>query len=145
MAERTWEDLEQPILEAVAALEHPDRSTGLADIVAASGLSAEQVKVGVSRLLPSDLLEGKEFRGDDRLLGVQGLRLLPKGRQAVDQWPSSDPAEAFLQVLAQRIAVEDDPDERGRLEKARDSAGRVGQGVLTGVITAVVQQVTGLR
>jgi hypothetical protein len=144
MAERSWEELEQPILEAVAELER-HRSTGLADIVAVTGLSAEQVKVGVSRLLPSDLLEGKELRGSARLLDVHGLRLLPKGRQAVDQWPSSDPAEAFLQVLAQRIAVEEDPEERGRLEKLWDSAGQVGKGVTAGVITAVVQQVSGLR
>ncbi len=72
------------------------------------------------------------------------LRLLPRGRQLVRQWPSSDPAEVFLQALAQRIAVEDDPEVRSRLEKLRDSAGQVGKGVAAGIITAVVQQVSGL-
>ncbi len=72
------------------------------------------------------------------------LRLRPKGRQAVGQWPSTDPAEVFLQALAQRIAVEDDPEMRSRLEKLLDSAGQVGKGVATGIITAVVQQVSGL-
>ncbi len=75
---------------------------------------------------------------------AMNLRLRPKGRQAVGQWPSTDPAEVFLQALAQRIAVEDDPEMRSRLEKLLDSAGQVGKGVATGIITAVVQQVSGL-
>lgn len=59
--------------------------------------------------------------------------------------PSADPAEAFLQALGQRIAVEDDPEERGRLQRWLDSGRQVGTGVATGVVTAVVQQMTGLR
>jgi hypothetical protein len=47
-------------------------------------------------------------------------------------------------VLAQRIAVEDDSEVRSRLEKLRDSAGQVRTGVAAGIITAVVQQVSGL-
>ncbi len=120
MVERSWEGLEQRILEAVAELEHPDRSVRLADVAKHTALSLEQVKIGVSRLLPSDLLDGKEHRGDKRLLDVRGLRLLPRGRQVVHQWPSSDPAEAFLQLLAERIAEEPDPE---GTEPARRSPG----------------------
>jgi hypothetical protein len=97
----------------------------------------------VRRLFETDLLTGSD--ASDMEFNALALRLLPKGRQAVDQWPSSDPAEAFLQVLAQRIAVEEDPEERGRLQRWLDSGRQVGTGVATGVVTAVVQQVTGLR
>jgi hypothetical protein len=143
MAERTWETLEQPILEAVAELEDLDSSLGLATIAAHTGLPLERVRIGVNRLFGSHLTgsEGSTFAG----FNVLALRLLPKGRQVVDQWPSSDPAEVFLQALAQRIAVEDDPEVRSRLERLRDSASQVGKGVLAGISTAVVQQVTGLR
>ena len=145
MAERTWDELEQPILEAVAELEDELARVHLRDVVARSGLPAERVKIGVGRLLPTDLIEGNVLPGDgDRLNHVAGLRLLPRGRQAVGQWPSADPAEAFLELLTQRIATEDDPEDRGRLEKLRDSAGQVGKGVATSVLTAFVQQVTGL-
>lgn len=144
MAERSWETLEQPILEAVA--EREDRQDSWCDIAAVAaqaGLPAEQVTIGVRRLLATDLLDGNygtAYDGSDAF----GLSLLPKGRQAVGQWPSSNPAEAFLQVLAHRIAVEEDHEVRGRLEKLRDSAGHVGKGVAAGIITAVVQQVSGL-
>lgn len=146
MAERTWEGLEQPILEAVAALEDEKPRVHLRDVVERTGLPAERVKIGVGRLLQTDLLTANVLPGDgDALNHVAGLRLLPRGRQAVGQWPSADPAEAFLQVLAQRIATEDDPEERGRMQRWLDSARQVGAGVTTGVVTAVIQQVTGLR
>lgn len=108
-----------------------------------TGLSLEQVRTGVRRLFLTDLLTGSDasdMEGFDAL----ALRLLPRGRQAVGQWPSSNPAEAFLQLLDQRIVVQDDPEERSRLEKLRDSAGQVGKGVATSVLTAFVQQMTGL-
>ncbi len=144
MVERSWEDLEQPILEAVAELEDADSSLGLPGIAAHTGLPLEQARIGVRRLFATDLLTGSDASSMGEFDAIC-LRLLPRGRQVVRQWPSSDPAEVFLQALAQRIAVEQDPEVRGRLEKARDSLGRVGQGVLAGVLTAVVQQVSGLR
>ncbi len=143
MAERSWETLEQPILEAVAELEDADVDVGLLAIADHTGLALDRVRIAVRRLLDTDLLTGIDastMGGFDAL----DLRLLPRGRQLVRQWPSSDPAEAFLQLLAERIAEEPDPEERNRLEGVRDSAGQVGKGVLTGVITALVQQVTGL-
>lgn len=143
MAERTGEDLEQPVLEAVAELEDEKRHVSLHDVAERAELPTDQVAIGVRRLLPTDLLDGTELPGD-KPYEARGLRLLPRGRQAVRQWPSADPAEAFLQALAQRIAVEPDPEQRGRLEKLRASTGEVGKGVLTGVVTALVQQVTGL-
>ncbi len=47
MAELTWESLEKPILEAVAALEDTEPSLGLATIAAHTGLPLEQVRIGV--------------------------------------------------------------------------------------------------
>ncbi len=144
MVERSWERLEQPILEAVGELEDSDESLGLPAVAEQAGIPVEQVRIGVRRLLGTDLLDGEDTTGWSGTFSAMNLRLQPKGRQAVGQWPSSDPAEAFLQLLAERIAEEPDPDERNRLEGVLDSAGQVGKGVLTGVITALVQQVAGL-
>ena len=145
MADRSWEDLEQPILEAVAALEDEIDDVGLAALVERTGLSLDEVRIGTRRLFDSDLLTGLDATAANGVFQAFSLRLLPRGRQAVGQWPSADPAEAFLQTLAQRIAVEEDPEERGRLQRWLDSGRQVGTGVATGVVTAVVQQVTGLR
>lgn len=57
----------------------------------------------------------------------------------------ADPAKACLHALAQHIAVEDDREERGRLQRWLESSRQVGRGAATDVGTAVVQQVTGLR
>ena len=139
MADSTWEHLEQPILEAVAELEDTHDPLGLEAIAEHCGLSVEQVRVGVKRLLPTDLLSGKELAGLG-VYDVMGIRLLPRGRQVVQQWPSSDPLEALLQVLSERIAQERDPDERGRLERFRDAAGSISKDVIAGTIVAVGQR-----
>ncbi len=144
MVERSWETLERPILEAVAELEDEKRHVSLHDVAERTGRPTEHVAIGVRRLFDTNLLDGKELPGA-KPYEARGLRLLPQGRQVVGQWPSSDPAEAFLELLAQRIATEEDPEERGRLERLRDSTGEVGKGVLTGIVTALVQQVTGLN
>jgi hypothetical protein len=104
MAERSWDELERPILEAVAELEDVDSSLGLPALANHTGLPLEQVRIGVRRLFETDLLTGSDA-SDMEAFDALALRLLPKGRQAVGQWPSSDPVEALLQVLAERIAV----------------------------------------
>jgi hypothetical protein len=131
MAERSWDELERPILEAVAELEDVDSSLGPPALANHTGLPVEQVRIGVRRLFETDLLTGSDDSDMGVAFAARALRLLPKGRQAVGQWPSSDPVEALLQVLAERIAVEDDPVERGRLEKARDSFAQMAKGVAT--------------
>ncbi len=113
MAERTWEVLELPILEAVAALEDKIDDVGLAALVERTGLTLDEVRIGTRRLFESDLVTGLDATAANGVFEAFTLRLLPRGRQAVGQWPSSDPGEAFLQVLTQRIAAEDDPEERG--------------------------------
>ncbi len=144
MVERSWETLEHPILEAIGELEDSDESLGLPAVAEQAGIPVEQVRIGVRRLLGTDLLDGEDMTGWSGTFSAMNLRLRPKGRQAVGQWPSSDPAEAFLQALGQRIGADHDPEERSRLEDVQRSAGEVGKGVLAGIITAVVQQVTGL-
>jgi hypothetical protein len=143
VAEPTWDRLEHPILEAVAELEDQDSSLGLPTLAQQTGLPLEQIRTGVRRLFDTDLLSGIDASTKEGFDAI-GLRLRPRGRQTVGQWPASDPTEAFLQLLSQSIAAEEDPVERGRLEKLRDSAGQVSKGVAAGVLTAFVRQVTGL-
>ena len=139
MAESTWEHLEQPILEAVAELEDTQDPLGIEGIAEHSGLPADEVRIGVKRLLDTDLMTGKELAGFG-VYDVLGIRLLPRGRQVVRQWPSSDPADALLDVLAERIAQEKDPEKRSRLERLRDAVSSVSKDVIAGTIVAVGQR-----
>ena len=143
MTASTWHELEGPILEAVADLEDTHDPLGMNAIAEHTGLSADQVGVGLKRLLPTDLLTGKELKSSG-VYDVKGIRLLQRGRQVVQQWPSSDPFEGLLQILTERIAEEDDPDEQSRLERFRDAAGATSKEVLTGVLTALAQRMAGL-
>lgn len=143
MAAPSWDRLERPILEAVAELEDIRDPLGLEPVSEQTGLPIEQVRVGVRRLLDTNLLTGREVATFDEY-DAMGLRLLPKGRQLVRQWPPDETFESFYQLLAERIENEKDPETRSRLERFRDAAGGVGKDVLTATLTALVQRMAGL-
>ena len=143
MVEPSWERLELPILEAVGELEDSHDALGLDLLAQHTGLPAAQVRIGVRRLLATDLLTGKELKGFG-VYDVMGIHLLPRGRQVVRQWPASDPLEALLEVLSAQIAEEDDPEEQTRLERFRDAAGSVSKDVVAGTLVAVLQRMAGM-
>lgn len=68
--------------------------------------------------------------------GMMAITLEEKGRRAVGQWPSSDPADAFVRALHRMLATESDPDERDRLQRLRDAAVDVGKQVLAGAVVS---------
>jgi hypothetical protein len=74
--------------------------------------------------------------------GPIALRLGEKALQRVAGWPggSGDLASELLVLIDRRLA---DPavsdDERGRLERLRQTIGEVGKGVVTGLLTALVK------
>jgi hypothetical protein len=73
---------------------------------------------------------------------INRKRLGEKALQRVAGWPggSGDLASELLALIDRRLA---DPavseDERGRLERLRQTLGEVGKGVVTGLLTALVK------
>lgn len=66
------------------------------------------------------------------------LRLEGPGLQEIAGWPVTPGANygaKFLDELERKIADAADADERSRLEKLRETAVKVGTGVITGVLT----------
>jgi len=78
----------------------------------------------------------------DEIDGPIAFRLGEKALQRVAGWPggSGDLASELLALIDRRLA---DPavseDERGRLERLRQTLGEVGKGVVTGLLTALVK------
>jgi hypothetical protein len=142
MAAPTWHDRELPLLEALAELER-EHGVGLDQLVERTGLPREQAAIAVEALIEDGYVAGSaahDMGGKDWL----SLRLLGDGRRAVRQWPSEDTsAQALVDVLEQRLAETDDPEERSRLERMRDAAKGLGGAVLREVTTAWARQVLG--
>jgi hypothetical protein len=74
--------------------------------------------------------------------GPIAFRLGEKALQSVAGWPggSADLASELLALIDRRLA---DPavsqDERGRLERLRQTLSDVGKGVVTGLLTALIE------
>ena len=55
-------------------------------------------------------------------------------KAGIRQWPA-DSTEALVALLDERIADENDPEQRSRLERLRDALGELSGDVLRGVLT----------
>jgi hypothetical protein len=142
MADRTWETREQPILEAVAKAEESGVRVYLSSQIGADiGLTETATSIGFRGLEEDHYLTA----GPKRFTGgvMMNPRLLGKGRRAVGQWPA-DPYDELVTALRDRIAHEDDPEARGRLQRLLEALGDVGQKVATSVLTDYVKRTVGL-
>lgn len=144
MAESTWEAREIPILEAVAAAGGEPLESDA--IVEATGLEPSAVGYGVEALVDGQYLTGKDWGDMSSTFPEWGrLRLAERGRRAVGAWPREEGGlDVLLDLLAERIAATDDPDERSRLERFRDAAKDMGSQVGTSLLTAWLKSVAGL-
>jgi hypothetical protein len=73
------------------------------------------------------------------------LRILERGRQEVGAWPAAGGGlDVFLDLLADRIEGEVDPEEKNRLVRLREAATSVGSQVGTALLVQWAKSVTGL-
>jgi hypothetical protein len=132
-----WERVDRPVLEKVAELggddEDPIRNTHVLTEALGDDFDQRRVARSVGRLVDGRYLDASDACSSDSDEWL-AIRLAEKGRRFVGMWPSDDAARALLELLDERIAQEDDPDERTRLQGLREAAKNVGQGVLSGVL-----------
>lgn len=132
MARLDWFQREQLILEAIRDLEdeHPMQLQNQ-HIEAATGLSADDVGLGLAALLEGDYVLGNDYGG---LRGVGadlfGARLAPRGRVHVKQWPAEDAQQALLDAVDDALAQTDDPEEQAAGEKVKAGLRGLGTKVL---------------
>ena len=67
-----------------------------------------------------------------------------RGFRAVGAWPSADPYDQLMKLLAERIDAEDEPEVKSKLERFRESIQGIGRDVIVGVLTSLAKQGAGL-
>lgn len=143
MAERTWDKREAPLLEEIARDESEGPTYGLSSdqLADRTHLDVRLARISLSALLDDGYIKGSRLNGGE----IRSISLTPDGRRAVRQWPGDDIYEELLRVLDERIARAASVEEKGELQRFRDSAGEVGRGVIAAALWEVVRVTTGLR
>jgi hypothetical protein len=144
--QETWYSRELPVLTAaVEAFEAEERTPRVRVnyLAGATGLEAAEVARALEALDP-DYLEFKKPLGGDPILG-RVTAILPAGRRAVGQWPSSgDLLRRLAEALDQVADDTDDSETKNRLRQGGKALGSLTQKVAVEVITRLVEHQTGL-
>lgn len=143
MVTRTWEEREQRLLEAIATAEEEGREARADELDSPTGLSPQQVQQGLRALYDAGYVDGIDVTAQGDTFDLLNIRLLERGRRAVGQWPSEDQYAALLEVLETQIAASQDPEQRTKLERLRDAAIGLGQGMLATVLNAWARSIAG--
>lgn len=150
MATDNWDAIAVPVMEAVADAEGSSDMLNVEEICAHAGFDFKEkgraVAVELERLVYGGYIGSQKqgtFSGPEHDF-IVNPHLLEPGARAVGRWPSRDPYEALLQQLERAADGADDPQERAALKKVASTVGDVGQGVLTGVLTAFIRGAVGL-
>lgn len=139
MSEPTWEQREQPVLEAIAKLEESGVDATNEQVAQATGLGVDIVGRTMKRLNDAHFIEAFDATsfGDSHPVYI-GAEMLERGLRVVGVWPP-DVADAFIQRLEAAISNETDPEELGRLQRLKSAAAEVSKGVVSGAIVAAGQ------
>lgn len=139
MSEPTWEQREQPVLEAIARLEESGVHATNEEIAEATGLAVNVVGRTMKRLNDAHFIEASDAtsQGDHHPVYI-GAEMLERGLRVVGAWPP-DVAEAFIQRIEAAISNETDPAELNRLQRLKSAVAEVGKGVVAGAIVAAAQ------
>jgi hypothetical protein len=144
MVERSWESLEYPILRAVGELEDTVPHLRLEMVADATGLPLEDVRIGVRRLLRTDMLDGRDAGAEEPYSAI-GLRLEERGRRVVGQWPADAGPDLLLEALEERIQTEQDEENRSLLERFRNTVRTLPKDVMTAVLVGYAKKLSGLE
>ena len=149
----TWDDIAMPILRTLQDMETEASGTGKGWWGVAIGQVAERLGMDVNEIGPQlDSLEYGEYvsvKSNTRTGGNphrhMGIKLLPEGRKALNEWPA-DPLAALASALAralEEVSTESANDEeRSRLkalaEKVRKAGAAIGPTLAGVAVNAVL-------
>lgn len=142
-----WKDVEQPILEAIAALQdekHGAPISRVSEVVERTELEPELVRNVLGDLVSAGYVEAAPIEVMESVTPVDWLniRLLERGKVTTRRWPDS--YAAFLQTLQEQIDATDDPEEQSKLEQVRDGFLRLSGNVATNVLATFLARAAGL-
>ena len=145
--ESSWGRVALPVLRGLLEAEREDRRTDLEGLRELTPDASErEFHNALEDLCEDGYILGRAVAepGSPYPGEYLGLRLAPRGRRAVRDWPGDDAFEALMIALDAAIDRATEPAERTKLEKLKATAQEVGQGVLTSILTSVLTQAAGL-
>ncbi len=144
LAGDTWRSRDLPIVEYVTRVDAEGRrARGSDEIAGATGLDQRDVRIGLAALIEAGYLAAAgrlNVPGATPSRDFVNIWPLERARRASGQWPAEDAYDEFLRRLEAQLAATDDPGERSRLERLRDSALEVGRHVLGELIADTVRR-----
>lgn len=143
VAEQTWDSRERPLLEAIARAEEEDRSINNDDLAVDTGLDRHAVDRGLLALVEASYVGGIDAAAEE-VCYLLDIRLRERGRRAVDQWPSENPGEELLKLLAHRVEIAETAEERSRWQRVLEAARGLGGKAVTEVTIALLKREAGL-
>lgn len=144
MANRSWEDVELPILDEVVMAHQQGQEAPDTDALAErTGLDESRVVGAVRTLLLSEHVEAIDAStmGGEYYMEIRPLK---PALQATGAWPSQDPFDELIRVLEERAAHAEDPDEATKLRGWRTHLLDVGKGTASGILTAAMRAAMGV-
>jgi hypothetical protein len=136
-----------PLLEQVLAGEEGDASAATSAVLASANQDGAQHRT-LAALLEDGYMTGATPHwplGSPRpVIVADVLRLTPKGRRAVGQWPSGQTGNVLIQVLETTVMQMPEGEAKSRLHAFLEAAQQVGTDVLSQVVTNVIKSATGL-
>jgi hypothetical protein len=147
MVFETWTTMAVPLLEKLLCGEDGDLK------VVSGGLLQQcnedvTIRRTLAALIEDGFVGGATVRwamgsGDPRII-ADVLRLTPKGRRAVGDWPSGQSGDMMIRALEATITNLPEGETKKHMRDLLVAAREVGTEVLTGVITNVFKSAMGL-
>jgi hypothetical protein len=136
-----------PILEQVLAGEQGDPHTATAPVLQRASADPT-VHQQLAALLEDDYLTGATPHwplgaGRPRIV-ADVLRLTPKGRRAVGQWPGEQSGEILIRVLEETVMDMPEGEDKGRLNSLLTAARGVGVDLLSSIAAKLIKSASGL-
>ena len=144
MADFTW-SRDVQVMDAVRDLELELPGRGTRDhVVERTGYARDEVTDSLRNLIDGGYVTGRDWGAKDDPHNWYDLRLTAPGRRVVGQWPSTDPADALVKLLEERLAETDDEAEATKLRRVLETVTEVGAGVLRDTLTALIRATAGI-
>lgn len=120
MASETWDSIAVPILKAIAEAELEGSRANFDAVVSRVGVDRSKVERELRALMADGYVDGIDASSSAGFNAIE-LRLLPRGKQIVGEWPSADD---LVRVVIEKVDVlireQSDPGVRSGLEKLKD-------------------------
>ncbi len=147
MVQETWTTVAIPLLERVLAGELSGSRAATTAVLEQSNIDGTTQR-NLAALIEDDYLAGGSVhwpmgRGAATIV-ADVLRLTPKGRRAVGQWPSGQAGDVLIRALETTLLELPEGATKSRMRALLNAARDVGTEVLTGVVATVVKSTMGL-